>query len=183
MRRLTRTILITTALLAVAAGTAQAKEVSRVVLCGVDGCRTIDDHRKLGKLVGGGTTFESPGPAADRYRGRMVFDIGKRNHVEHLLYVPGADQMRFVGDGMSGTWTQLSGSSARAWHRAARGLQPFLGRDGLPGEPDPATPDGKTTDSGGEDEAADGGVDAGLIVGGVIALGAAGWLSARRLKG
>jgi hypothetical protein len=115
-------VLTLTALAALAApALAGAKEISKVELCGEDGCRTVTRAATLRDLLGNGesmsTTAAPPGPY---YRVTMTARHEGNAETWSIFYVPSGDRLALA----DGQWEQLTSRSAAAYEQATAGLEP-----------------------------------------------------------
>jgi hypothetical protein len=154
------------ALVLVAPAVADAKEIKKARVCGVDACVTTQDHGVLQGMMNGGppTVPPSTDGAAFRVTGAIVEPgHGVVAHV-HSWWVPSL--LTLVGE--DGTWMPLDPASAKAFERVTRGLTAIPGaKTGLavsaPAEPKaPPAP------------ADDGGMPVWVPIGVVAAIAAAG---------
>jgi hypothetical protein len=106
----------------VAAPTASAKEITKVKVCGLDGCVTTRDHAVVQGLTGGGPPTVPPA-----MRGGVVSVRGTVTHAGKTIahttsYWAPALHLLVAEDG---TWMPLPARSAAALDRLARGLEPL----------------------------------------------------------
>jgi hypothetical protein len=129
--------LIALAVALVAAPAAQAKEITKARVCGVDGCATTRDPAVLQALMNGGPPTVPPSPAGGVISVRATVSEPDGTPVGEFTswWVPSA-RMLVAEDG---TWMRLSSRSQVAIERLASRFEPFPGsRIGLPDEPAPA---------------------------------------------
>jgi hypothetical protein len=144
------------ALLAVclAAPAAQAKEITKVKVCGGDGCVTTHDPAILNGLTDGGppTVPQDPNAAVLRLTATISERPGgKEMGTVRSRWVPSLGLL--VGE--DGTWMKLPADAARALNVLA--LEPFPGR---PAAPAPSA----------RPPAGDGGLPAWLVIAAALAL-------------
>jgi hypothetical protein len=139
--------LIALAVALVAAPAAQAKEITKARVCGVDGCATTRDPVVLQALMNGGPPTVPPSPAGGVIRVRATVAEPDGTPVGEFTswWVPSA-RMLVAEDG---TWMRMSSRSRVAIERVASRFEPFPGsKIGLSDEPAPA-PAPAAHDSGG----------------------------------
>jgi hypothetical protein len=112
-------------------GAAQAKEISKVSVCGTASqCTTYDrsDFRSLMFLAEDSGPTDPPAAAAAWYRVR--FTVDEREHGGGydswtVAYVPSADSLRIRGEGGGYEWVALNPQTAAVLERAVRNLPAF----------------------------------------------------------
>jgi hypothetical protein len=110
---------------------AQAKEISKVSVCGADSqCTTYDqsDFRSLMFLAEDAGPTDPPAAAAAWYRVR--FTVDEREHGGGydswtVAYVPSTDSLRIRGEGGGFEWVALNPRAAAVLERAVRNLPAF----------------------------------------------------------
>ena len=110
---------------------AQAKEVSKVSVCGTASqCTTYDrsDFRSLMFLAENAGPTDPPAAAAAWYRVR--FTVDEREHGGGydswtVAYVPSTDSLRIRGEGGGFEWVALNPRAAAVLERAVRNLPAF----------------------------------------------------------
>jgi hypothetical protein len=116
-------VLVVLCALAVPAA-AQSKELASVTVCGTSGCRTVE-HPSI-ELANGGDSFSDPAPPAGPYYTlELVVDEGGTREAWTIFFVPGADVVAFRGEAGRTVFELPSAGFKRAFHRYARGIQPF----------------------------------------------------------
>ena len=120
--------LLLLALLAATAvpGTAHAKEVSAVQVCGASGCVPLPrDVARSDAFMQGGLAAEPPAAAAGWYTIRYTISPGEGEDIEPFTfrnaYVPSADRVRERAEGGGFAWFEPSRDMVRA-------LAPYLDR-------------------------------------------------------
>jgi hypothetical protein len=110
---------------------AQAKEISKVSVCGKAGqCTTYDksDFKSLMFLVEDAGPTDPPAAAAPWYRVRFTVDMreeGGGYDSWTVAYVPSADSLRVRDEMGDFAWAALSSRTAAVFKRAARNLPAF----------------------------------------------------------
>jgi hypothetical protein len=115
-------------------GTALAKEISKVGICGPHACASITDRGLLRDWMesGDGSTT---GPAAVAPFLRIdttvsaaageTFEDGKKSVTWSNYYVPNAQTLRGIGESGEAAWTRLDARAAEMVRTAAKGIEPF----------------------------------------------------------
>jgi len=110
---------------------AQAKEISKVSVCGTTGqCTTYDrsDFNSLTFLTEDAGPTDPPAAAAPWYRVRFTIDErdhGGRYNSWTVAYVPSADRLRVRDEGGDFAWVALKPRTAAVLKRAARKLPAY----------------------------------------------------------
>ena len=140
--------LIALAVALVAAPAAQAKEITKARVCGVDECATTRDPAVLQALMNGGPPTVPPNPAGGVISLRDTIAEPDGTPVGQFTswWVPSV-RMLVAEDG---SWMQLSSHSKAAIERVTARFEPFPGSTiGLPDEPAPAPAAPAAADTGG----------------------------------
>jgi hypothetical protein len=116
-------VLTCTALAALALpALAGAKEISKVEICGEEGCNTISGWANTKSLMGHGesmsATASPPGPY---YRVTLSAKHEEGTETWSIYYVPSGNRLALP----DGQWEQLTGSTAAAYEDATSGLPPY----------------------------------------------------------
>jgi hypothetical protein len=118
-----RSLILTVTVLAalVLPSLAGAKEISKVELCGAEGCRELTGAAAQ-RLAGGGDDMSqppaSPGPY---YRVTLTARGDGRSGSWSIFYVPSAHRLALP----DGNWQQLTGSVRTAYDKAVADLTPY----------------------------------------------------------
>jgi hypothetical protein len=100
---------------------ARAKEISKVELCGDEGCRTITGAAAQ-RLVGGGEGVSEPAaPPGPYFRVTLTAKADGRSESWTIFYVPSEHRLALP----DGNWQQVNGAMLTAFERATAGLEPF----------------------------------------------------------
>jgi hypothetical protein len=148
MRRASTLVLVLAAVL-LAAPAAQAKEITKVRACGLDGCVTTRDQAVLAGLTDGGPPMVPPRMQGGVIGLHAAVSDGQRT-VAHFTswWVP---ELRLLVT-EDGTWMRLPTASAAALDRLTGGFEPFPASTIVSEQPPPpaATPaPAARTDDGG----------------------------------
>jgi hypothetical protein len=103
----------------VAAAPVHAKEWSRALVCGADGCNTITDRAQLRALAFRGDRTLPP-PAPGRF---YSVQFGAGDAAWTIWYAPRAKAVALVNESGNVTWHPVV--AAAGFERASRGLTPF----------------------------------------------------------
>ena len=100
---------------------AGAKEISKVALCGDDGCREVTGGAAQ-RLVGGGEDMTEP-PAAPGpyYRVTLTATADGRGESWSIFYVPSEHRLALP----DGNWQQVTGTVRAAYDKETEGLKPY----------------------------------------------------------
>lgn len=127
MKKLATTAAAALGLLALA-GTAQAKEISSLKVCGASGCNTITDQAVLKDWEQGSTESQSQNGAEAQgfYTIELGFGDGQGNviHRENAFWLPGSNLFRFEGR-LTDPWWKASPNQVAMYQKAAEGLDAF----------------------------------------------------------
>lgn len=127
MRRLLAAVAVVLGVLA-APAVAQAKEISKVSVCGSSGeCTTYgnSDFKSLMFLADDAGPTDPPAAAAPWYRVRFTVDHGGVSDSWTVAYVPTADRLRVGEEGGGFAWVAVSPRTAAVLKRAAGELPAF----------------------------------------------------------
>ena len=131
MKKSALAMLVAAGLIATA-GTAQAKEVVSMKVCGASGCQTSTDADQLrqwepeGNVVPDSVTFTNPQPY---YTVELGFgdQDGNVMHREVAYWLRDPNLMRFMGQTQD-SWTKLFPSQVSLYQKVAEGVEPFTPR-------------------------------------------------------
>lgn len=127
MKKITLLAVAAAGLLALA-GTAQAKEIASLKVCGTSGCNTITDQATLRNWEPeNGNPQSQNGAAAQRfYTLELGFGDGQGNviHRENAFWLPDTNLMRFEGQ-LTDPWWKASPNQITMYQKAAEGLKAF----------------------------------------------------------
>ena len=130
MKKLTLLALAATAVLAVA-GTAQAKEIASLKVCGASGCNTVTDRDQLKGWEGDGSAYPESvtAPGAQRfYTLELGFGEPGGNgniiHTERAFWLPDGNLFRFKSTTDPSWWT-TSARQTSMYQGAAAGLEAY----------------------------------------------------------
>jgi hypothetical protein len=100
---------------------AGAKEITKVELCGDEGCRALTGAAAQ-RLVGGGEDMSEP-PAAPGpyYRVTLTAKADRHSESWSIFYVPSEHRLALP----DGDWQQVTGTVRLAYDRATAGLEPY----------------------------------------------------------
>jgi hypothetical protein len=118
-----RSVILALAVLAALAvpSLAGAKEISKVELCGGDGCRELTGAAAQ-RLVGrGGDISRPPASPGPYYRVTLTARGDGRTETWSIYYVPSAHTLALP----DGNWQQLTGTVRAAYDRTTAGLEPY----------------------------------------------------------
>jgi hypothetical protein len=111
------------------AGTAQAKEIVSLKICGASGCTTSTDRTALRGFEGEGNTDPEQVPVTNP-QGYFTMEIGFGDengnliHRETAYWLPSQNLMRFRTQPLD-PWWKLFPSQAALYHKLSGDLQPF----------------------------------------------------------
>ncbi len=123
MRRLS-CLIVTAALVGLPAG-ASAKEVTKAIVCGSDGCHSTRD-RWIQRMHDVGVPISAPKKAAAYYTVRLTFSDGTQE-VEGMAFrfLPTTGLLKLEDEFGEPGWTTTSPGTVRALRRLAKGLTPY----------------------------------------------------------
>lgn len=116
------------------AAPAQAKEITKVVVCGADGCRKVTSKAhdsalmEMGVVTGGPREARLEGPGFVRVQVTIGGGAGGEHFTVTQLYVPARDLLATRKDGGGWVWTIPRPDASRQLRRAARGARPIPAR-------------------------------------------------------
>jgi hypothetical protein len=112
----------------VVAGTAPAKEVSSIQLCGPQACNTVTDPETISRFESStesSTVYAGPAAPGEYYVLRVTVNLGDNSATWENYYIPSARKLRdFTGQG-SGIWHRAPGAERAVLDSIAAGLQPY----------------------------------------------------------
>jgi len=115
------------------AGSAPAKEVSSVQVCGVYACNTITDRATLEQFVeasGSDGSYTGPAAPAEYYVVRVTVDAGEGQQAAWSdYYVPGAHVRRGTNEQGHAQWRRTTKDERAFLDATAAGLAPFPAPD------------------------------------------------------
>jgi len=128
MKKIALAMLVAAGLIATA-GTAQAKEVISLKICGASGCQTSTDPDQLGQwepeagVSPDSVSFTNPQPY---YTMELGFGEpgGNMIHREAAYWLRDSNLMRFQGD-LQDSWSKLIPSQVSLYQKVAAGVEPF----------------------------------------------------------
>jgi hypothetical protein len=121
-------LLVALAALAAAPVLAQAKEISKVEVCGPSACVPVDKSHH-DDFMDGGLAAEPPGQAQAWYSIRYTISPAPGEKMEkftfHNAYVPGANRIRERAEGGGVAWFEPSDAFVRAVRTVLDDVKPF----------------------------------------------------------
>ena len=125
MRRLVLAILVVSAALA-GPGSASAREVASIAVCGADGCTRITDQGALRGFQSGGRETSAPNGAEPFYsvRVRIRDEQGRAHDAWTTQFLPRSGLIRAEDDRGVPRWTQPPSALRSALRRAGQGHDP-----------------------------------------------------------
>jgi hypothetical protein len=129
MKKIAALVLATAAVLALA-GTAGAKEIGSLKVCGANGCNTFSDRDQLrGWEPSGGVTGQPVAAAQRYYSVELGFTDpeGSANiiHQESAYWLPDSGLFRFKSTTDRSWWAVLA-NQKMMYEKAAAGIEPFI---------------------------------------------------------
>jgi hypothetical protein len=112
-------LLVVLVVLAVPASAA-AKGVGRAVVCGTNGCASVQDEETRFALLGGGRPIDPPRPGPF-YRLRIELVEGETTRTFRQVYLPSAGAVRGEGENGEPAWTKVDAPVRRTLDRAVGG--------------------------------------------------------------
>jgi len=128
MKKLALLLVAAAGLLALA-GSAQAKEIGSLKVCGANGCKTFSDREQLkGWEPSGGQSSQPAAPAQRYYAVELGFTdpegSGNIIHHENAYWLPDGALFRFKATTDTSWWRVLPNQTAM-YEKAAAGIDPF----------------------------------------------------------
>lgn len=100
---------------------ADAKEISKVELCGAESCNTITGAQNTRRLVDNGDSLSMmAAPPGPYYRVTLTATHEEGTDTWSIFYVPAGDRLGLP----DGQWQQLTGVAAAAYRKATADLEP-----------------------------------------------------------
>jgi hypothetical protein len=127
MKKLALLVVVAAAVLALA-GTAQAKEIGSLKICGASGCNTLADRDQLkGWEPNSDPTSQTVAPAQRYYTVEIGFTDpeGTIIHHENAYWLPDGGLMRFAGQTMD-PWWQVFPNQTAMYEKIAAGIDAFM---------------------------------------------------------